>query len=245
TSVADSDPEEDEDDHADYPADGGEDDDDESSDDDDDDDDVEEDEEEEEHLAHVDSTIVASLAVDHIPSPPTSPTYAQALLGCRVAMIRATPSPIPLPSPFIPSPIRPPHTKVSMAQMRATTQPTYHSLLPVRTPLLLPIPLPAPSTSHRADILEADVSPQKRLLHTAPTPRYEVEESSAVGTARRSGSTVARRVDCSFVNTIETSVQDVECRAMTAIEVVNLRVSYQAQVRRRESEDFYLQHQDA
>ncbi|GJT51879.1 hypothetical protein Tco_0978036 [Tanacetum coccineum] len=35
---------------------------------------------------------------------------------------------------------------------------------------MLPIPLPAPSTSHRADILEADTPPRKRLLLTAPRP---------------------------------------------------------------------------
>ncbi|GKG13604.1 hypothetical protein Tco_0350564, partial [Tanacetum coccineum] len=37
----------------------------------------------------------------------------------------------------------------------------------------------APSTSRRADILEADMPPRKRLLLTAPTPRVEVGESSA------------------------------------------------------------------
>nr|GEU63201.1 reverse transcriptase domain-containing protein [Tanacetum cinerariifolium] len=274
-------------DPADYLADGGDDGD--SSNDDDDDDDVEVDEkEDEEHLAHVDSTTVASPAINHvpfaketqpfetnesaatsppppayrvtarmsirsqapipfpseeevaillalptpppspltplssplpqIPSPPTSLTYAQASLSCRSAMMRATPSPIPLPSSFLPSPIRPPHTRAAMAQMRAAAPPTYHSLLPVGTPSLLPIPLPAPSTCRRAGILEADMSPRKGLLLTAPIPWYKVRESSAAGTARR---------------------------AMTAIEVVNLRVSYQAHVRRRESEDFYSQHQDA
>ncbi|GKC17111.1 hypothetical protein Tco_1013893, partial [Tanacetum coccineum] len=179
--IADSDPEEDEED----PADRGDDDDDESSDDDDDDDDDEvqedEDEEEEEHLAPADSTTIAYPAINlvpfteetkpfetdesaatpspppayrvtsrmsirsetpipfpyeeevarllalptpppspltllsspfpQIPSPPTSPTYAQAPLGYREAMMRATTSPIPLPSSFLFSPIRPPHTR--------------------------------------------------------------------------------------------------------------------------------------
>ncbi|GJY10226.1 hypothetical protein Tco_0378411 [Tanacetum coccineum] len=66
-----------------------------------------------------------------------------------------------------------------MAQRRATTPSIYHSLLLAGTPLLLPIPLPAPSTSRRADIPKADTPPQKRLLLTAPTPRVEVGESSA------------------------------------------------------------------
>ncbi|GJX65744.1 hypothetical protein Tco_0300087 [Tanacetum coccineum] len=68
--IAYSEPEEDEEDPANYPADGGDDDDDnESSDDEDDDvDDVEDDNEEEEHLAPADSTAVASPAIDHVPS---------------------------------------------------------------------------------------------------------------------------------------------------------------------------------
>ncbi|GKA59525.1 hypothetical protein Tco_0758838 [Tanacetum coccineum] len=50
--------------------------------------------------------------------------------------------------------------------MRATTPSTYHSLLPLGTPPLLPIPLPTPSTSRRAEIPEADTPPRKRLLLT-------------------------------------------------------------------------------
>nr|GEY28550.1 putative copia-type Pol polyprotein [Tanacetum cinerariifolium] len=53
------------------------------------------------------------------------------------------------------------------------------SFLSPRTPPLLPIPLPVPSTSHRAEIPEADTPPRKRLLLTAPKPGCEVRESSA------------------------------------------------------------------
>ncbi|GJQ92732.1 hypothetical protein Tco_0003871 [Tanacetum coccineum] len=98
--VANSDLEENpEEDHADYPADGG-DGDDESSDDDDDDDandddeeaseDKDDDKEEEEHLAPTPSPPlrVSSLPLT-LPSPPTtSPTYAEAPLGYRAAGIR-------------------------------------------------------------------------------------------------------------------------------------------------------------
>ncbi|GKB94810.1 hypothetical protein Tco_0980947 [Tanacetum coccineum] len=90
-------------------------------------------------------------------SPLTSPTYAQAPLSCRAAMMRATPSHIPLPPSFLPSHIRPPHTRAAMAQMRATAPSTHHSLLPARTPPLLPIPLPALSTIRRAEIPEANI----------------------------------------------------------------------------------------
>ncbi|GKG28694.1 hypothetical protein Tco_0416059, partial [Tanacetum coccineum] len=88
--------------------------------------------------------------------------------------------------------------------MRATAPSTYHSLLPSGTPPLLPIPLPAPSTSRRADILEADMPPQKRLLLTTPRPSCEAGESSAAATARQPGPTMAHRVDYSLVDTMET-----------------------------------------
>ncbi|GJT91881.1 putative reverse transcriptase domain-containing protein [Tanacetum coccineum] len=206
--IADSDPEED---LADYPTDRGYDDDDE--------------------LLAIPTPppsllILLSSPLYQIPPPPTSPTYAQAPLGYRATIMRATPSPIPLllvrlpPSPlppissplpsfFLPLPIRPPHTRVAMAQMRAASPFTHHLLLPSGTPSLLPIPLPAPSTIRRADIPEADIPPRKRRLLTTPTPR----------SAKR--------------------------RNMAAIEVVNLRVSYQEDVHRREIKEFYAWHQDA
>ncbi|GJV11238.1 hypothetical protein Tco_1352779 [Tanacetum coccineum] len=49
-------------------------------------------------------------------------------------------------------------------EMRDIASVYYHSLHLSGTPPLLPIPLPAPSTSHRADIPEADMPPRKRLL---------------------------------------------------------------------------------
>nr|GFB61816.1 hypothetical protein [Tanacetum cinerariifolium] len=105
----------------------------------------------------------------------------------------------PTLSPSFLSPrIRPPHTKAAMAQMRAAVPSTYHSLLPSGTLPLLPIPLPVPSTSRRAEILEADMPPRKRLLLTAPRPGCEP------------GPTMACSVDCSFVDTMETRFRDTE-----------------------------------
>ncbi|GKF43016.1 hypothetical protein Tco_0126358, partial [Tanacetum coccineum] len=145
---------------------------------------------------------------------------------------------------FLPLLIRPPRTRAAMAQMRAAAPSTYHPLLPSKTPSLLPIPLPAPSTSRRADIPKADTPPRKRLLLTAPKPRCEVGESS-VAAARQPGPTMSRRVDYGFVDTVETRVRDTERRMMAAVEVVSLRVSHQADVRRRESSEFYSWHHEA
>ncbi|GJW77637.1 hypothetical protein Tco_0139319 [Tanacetum coccineum] len=72
-------------------------------------------------------------------------------------------------------------------EMRDVASALYHSLHPSGTPPLLPIPLPAPSTSRRADIPEADTPPRKRLLLTTPRPGCEVGESSAAAAARQPG----------------------------------------------------------
>ncbi|GKB19298.1 putative reverse transcriptase domain-containing protein [Tanacetum coccineum] len=72
----------------------------------------------------------------------------------------------------------------------------------------------------------------------------KVGESSVVAAARQLGSTMARRVDYSFVDTVDANIRDTKRRTMVAIEVVNLRVRYQADVRRRESLEFYAWHQD-
>ncbi|GKF48046.1 hypothetical protein Tco_0141297, partial [Tanacetum coccineum] len=82
-----------------------------------------------------------------------------------------------------------------MAQMRAAAPSTYHPLLPAWILPLLPIPLPAPSTSRRSNIPEADTPPQKRLLLTTPRPECEVGESSAAAAGRQPGHTMAHRVD--------------------------------------------------
>nr|GFB72832.1 hypothetical protein [Tanacetum cinerariifolium] len=83
------------------------------------------------------------------------------------------------------------------------------SFLSSWTPPLLPIPLLVPSTSRRAEILEADTSPQKRLMLTAPRPGCEVGESSAAADATQLRPTMARSVDCSFVDTMGTRFRDI------------------------------------
>ncbi|GKD10726.1 hypothetical protein Tco_1190411 [Tanacetum coccineum] len=87
--------------------------------------------------------------------------------------------------------------------------------------------------------------PRKRLLLTTPRPGCEVRESSATAVARQPGPTMACRVDCSSIDTMETRVRDTERRMMAALEVVNARVSYQVDVRSRESLEFYSRHHDA
>ncbi|GKG18775.1 hypothetical protein Tco_0373073, partial [Tanacetum coccineum] len=108
---------------------------------------------------------------DHVPVYIPEPEYPEELVPAE----DEAPTP-PLPPFFLSPRIRPP---------RNTAPSTYYPLLPLGTPLLLPIPLPTPSTSRRADIPEADTPPQNRLLLTTPRPSCEVGESSAAAAAAR------------------------------------------------------------
>nr|GEX46832.1 hypothetical protein [Tanacetum cinerariifolium] len=109
----------------------------------------------------------------------------------------------------------------------------------------------------RDDILKEDMPPRRRFAFTAPLPGCDIAESSAAAAAR------APRRQYDFVNIVEAghglirspghdartiaraanraedtgyvrALQAFERRMMTSIEEVNLRVSYQAQVRRQE-----------
>ncbi|GKF76822.1 hypothetical protein Tco_0229292, partial [Tanacetum coccineum] len=148
-----------------------------------------------------------------LPLPPTSPTYDQAPLGHRAAMIRM-----------------------------------------------------------RDDIPEEDMPPRRIFILTAPSPGCDVAESYAVAVAVAAARPPRGRYD--FVDTVEAgqglirspghdartiaraadrakdvgyvrALQASKHRMITSIEEVNLRVSYQAQVLKRESEDFYTQLHDA
>nr|GFA56760.1 hypothetical protein [Tanacetum cinerariifolium] len=119
----------------------------------------------------------------------------------------------------------------------------------------------------RDDILEEDMPPQKRFALTAPSPGCVVAASSAAaarapmsqydfvntvkagqGLIRSTGHdalTIARAADraedVGYIRALQTS----ELRMMTSIKEVNLRISYQAQVRKQKSKYFYTQLHDA
>ncbi|GJX06594.1 hypothetical protein Tco_0194526 [Tanacetum coccineum] len=159
---------------------------------------------------------------DHVPVYIPEPEHPEDLVPAEdeapiepyITEVAYAPTP-PLPPPsLLPTLIRPPHTRSAMAQRRATVPSIYHSLLLAGKLPLLPIPLLAPSTSSRADIPKADTPPRKRLLLTVPTPKVEVGESSTAAAARQPGSTMARRVDHCFVDTVDTRVRDTKRRTM-------------------------------
>ncbi|GJZ11607.1 putative reverse transcriptase domain-containing protein [Tanacetum coccineum] len=232
-----------EEDHTDYPADGV-DGDYEPSDDNDDDDDTNDKNEEptedkgEEHLALAHSSAI--LVVDLVPSagdieafetdesaptprsPQTRALFSQTCLHMARKTIR----------------LKPPMS----ASMEAHIAKHVAAPIPPTSPAYDQAPLGhrAAMIHMRYDIPEEDMPPQRRFVLTDPPPGCDVAESSAAA-ATRPPRAADRAEDVGYVRALQASKH----RMMTSIEEVNLRVSYQAQVHRRESKDFYTQLHDA
>nr|GEU36912.1 reverse transcriptase domain-containing protein [Tanacetum cinerariifolium] len=218
-----------EEDPTDYPVDGG-DDGDENDDDDDDDDDKEEsfeddEEEEDDHLVLVDSTTLP--VVDPVPSAST-----EALI---VVVTAALPSSSPPPSPL---------TRLSSLLLQIPSlplplpSPPTHTKIP-SSPLLLT------STTHRYDLLEANMPLQKRARFTTPIDRFEVGESSSAVAARQTGHTLHHRIDYGFVDTLDAIICASESRAMIVVREVNERVTDLAITQRQEAQEHYVCCKDA
>ncbi|GJU95190.1 putative reverse transcriptase domain-containing protein [Tanacetum coccineum] len=181
----------------------------------------------EQHHLLQSKTIIHELE-DHVPVYISEPEHPEDFVPAE----DEAPTPL-LPPFFFIFYYRPLSPRALAVEMRDVASSLHHALHPSGTPSLLPIPPPAPSASRRADIPEADTPPRKRLLLTTPRPGCEVGESSAAAAARQPGPT------------IETRLRDTERRMMTALEMVNRRVSYQVDVRSRESSEFHSRHHDA
>nr|GEW69615.1 hypothetical protein [Tanacetum cinerariifolium] len=146
-----------EEDHVDYPANGGDDDDDDTGDEDEEPFEYEEDDEEEEHIAPADSPDVP--VIDLVPSAEDTEAFETD---------ESTPTPILSP------PLPPLPSSLHLPPPIPTSLPLPLSLLP---PLLASLSIPSP-VNRREDTFEAELPPRKRLCLTALTSRYEVEESS-------------------------------------------------------------------
>nr|GEV52656.1 putative reverse transcriptase domain-containing protein [Tanacetum cinerariifolium] len=184
----------------------------------------------------------------YIPKHPKDlvPAEDEAPIEAYIPEVASAPTPS-LPPYFLSPCIRPPHTRAAMAKMRAAVPSTYHSLIPSGIQPLLPIPLPVPSTSCRAEIPKSDTPPRKRLLLIAPRPGCEVGESSTAATARQPGSTMARSVDYSFVDTMKTRFRDTEKRMIRDGQHKGQLPVLETQARRYEwqrqtADDFDVQH---
>nr|GEU81397.1 hypothetical protein [Tanacetum cinerariifolium] len=239
----------------DYPADGGDDDDGSSGDDADDEDEEEASKEEEEHLAPADSTILhhhhhlhtvpllgwlferrnpipfpSKVKVDRLHAIPTPPPSPLTLLSSPLPQIPSPPVHVPSPpaTSFI-------YAEASLGFRAARIWLRAASLLPPPpSPLLPPI-------NHREEITEADIPPQKRLCLTAPTSRFEVEESSIATAARQPGLGATRTTDYGFVDMVD-AIQE---GAPMTLEGVNARVTELAETHERDTQDLYAHLKDA
>nr|GEU96204.1 hypothetical protein [Tanacetum cinerariifolium] len=209
-------------DHADYPGNEGDDDDESSNDDDDDDvEEDEEDEEEEEHLALANSSVVP--VDDHVPSVKDT----EAFMTDESAAIPPPPPAYPItsrmsiPSPPLPLP-SPPTTSPTYAEVPLRYKAVRIQLRAASPPTHHPSEIPSPplllpSTTHKDDLPKADMLLQKKAYFTTPSGRFKVGESSSAVTAR----------------------------AMTAVGVVNDRVTDLATTQRQDAQELYMGCEDA
>ncbi|GJT26765.1 putative reverse transcriptase domain-containing protein [Tanacetum coccineum] len=187
------------------------------------------------------------------PPLPASPTYP---LGYRAAMIRlraespSTSHPLPLPSSIVV-----PHTRASVAMMRAAAPSTYilaprlgillSEIPPSRTPPLLPIPLPTPSpplllpsTDCRAGVSEVILPPRKRLC-IALGLRFEVGKSSSAPTTRP---TRGFRVDSRYVGSLD---DEIRTPAMTDVAGLSQRMTNFVTTVKQDTNEIYGRLDDA
>ncbi|GKE68735.1 hypothetical protein Tco_1526807 [Tanacetum coccineum] len=191
-------------------------------------------EEEEEHLAPTNSTLPAIDSVPSVketkpfetdesaatPPPPISPQTIVPSSMTRLRRARMTVRPqtslsasieaLIVEYGFAPTPPLPPPSPLTPLSSTLPHIPSPPLPLP-------PPPLLLPSTTHRTDISEAEMPPQKRVCFTAPTHRFEVGESSTAAVARQTGHTLSCKVDYGFINTLDASLRASKGRVMTTV----------------------------
>nr|GEY24070.1 putative reverse transcriptase domain-containing protein [Tanacetum cinerariifolium] len=171
----------------------------------------------------------------------------------RVAKLLVMPSPLTLMSSTLPQIPSPPLHVPSPPPMPSSPLPppvpveTHAPELDVKAALLM-----LPSTTRRSKVLEADMPPRKRLSFVTPITGFEVGESSVATAARPPrdlyGFMVLLRREASITRRHARTLHDTKHKMMTAVELVNLRVSYKAQTHQRDGtllKDAYIElHED-
>nr|GEV30271.1 putative reverse transcriptase domain-containing protein [Tanacetum cinerariifolium] len=102
-----------------------------------------------------------------------------------------------------------------------------------------------PFTSHKTAIPKADMPPRKRACLTAPTPRFEIWESSVAGAARKPGPTESDLRRCrveqagyGITDTWDEIVEKMMEIALTTLEEVNERVTELDTAVRQRTDEF-------
>ncbi|GJR21794.1 hypothetical protein Tco_0970321 [Tanacetum coccineum] len=180
------------------------------------------DEEEEEHLVPADSVVVALPATDQAPSAEETEPF-------ETDEFRRIPSEDPY------------EEAARQLLEQAPRSPEY---VPDLIELEDHVPVYIPELEHPKDLVPAEDEAPIEAYITEVAFAPPLQPSFLPLLIRTPRPTMARRVDCSSVDTEGTRVRDIERRMMAALEVVNLRVSYQVDVRSRESSEFYSRHHD-
>ncbi|GJZ58311.1 hypothetical protein Tco_0613805 [Tanacetum coccineum] len=132
-------------------------------------------------------------------------------------------------------------SEAEVARLLALPTPPPSLLTPLSSPLphipSPPLPLPSPPTT-------SPTYAKAPLGYRAAGIRFEVGESSSAAATRQAGHTLAHRVDYGFLDTVDASIRAVESRAMTAVGVVNDRVTNLATTQRQDAQELYLRCED-
>nr|GEW26889.1 lariat debranching enzyme-like [Tanacetum cinerariifolium] len=181
-------------------------------------------------------------------TPPLSPTYLPEPIELDEHV------PMYVPKPEYPEYLKPPAEDIIVEDQPhaddAIPSPPLH--VPSSPPIpYLPLPPPVlvethaleqdataallmlPSTTRRSEVPKADMPPQNRLCFATPITEFKVRESSVAAAAARPPNDLY-----GFVDTTETeasitcrharTLHDTERRMMIVVQLVNLRVSYDA-----------------
>ncbi|GJZ40764.1 hypothetical protein Tco_0587650 [Tanacetum coccineum] len=155
-------------------------------------------------------------------------------MEARIAEYAAAPTP-PLPVASPPLPLPSPLT-TSLTDVGAPLG--YRAAgIRMRAAAVSP-PLLLPSTSHRTDIPEAEMPPQKRACFATPAPGLEIGESSAAGAARQPGPTPE-------ADTCDEIVEAMLEVAPTTLEGVDQRVTELDTTVRQRTEEFQVRFEEA
>nr|GEZ82367.1 hypothetical protein [Tanacetum cinerariifolium] len=150
----------------------------------------------------------------------------------RLRGIPSTSWPVPSPPPIPSLPLLPPVP----VETHAPEQDVAVALLML------------PSTTRRSEVLEVDMPPRKRLRFATPTTGFKVRESS-VAAARPPRDLYdfvdTTKAEASITRRHARTLHDTERMMMTAVELVNPRVSYEAHTHQRDGEEFHSQLRDA
>nr|GEU31499.1 putative reverse transcriptase domain-containing protein [Tanacetum cinerariifolium] len=98
-----------------------------------------------------------------------------------------------------------------------------------------PLPLPSPPTHIRPTYVEAllaDMSLHKKAYFSALASRFKVGESSAAAATRQARHALTSSIGYEFIDTVDASICASESRSMTAVGVVNEKVSLLIRERR-------------